>query len=66
MKRTLSTITTAHVNEQRTVTVAGFTGQLTGVLPCRDRVVLALLVGGERVWTDAMPKDTDIEIEGKR
>ena len=66
MKRRLCDIKTAHVNEQRTVTVAGLTGQLTGVLPCRDQVVLALIVGGSRMWTDAMPEDTEIEIEGKR
>lgn len=66
MRRRLCDITTQHVNEQRTVTVAGVTGSLVGVIPVRDRVQLALICQGARMWTDAMPKDTEIEIEGKR
>ena len=64
--RTLATILDAHLG--RTVTIAddpAMTGTLVGVIPVRDRVQLALILGGRRVFTDAMPADTEIEIHQK-
>jgi hypothetical protein len=49
----------------RTVTVPGtppVTGVLVGVLPVRDRVTLALIVGKRRAWTDALDANTPIEV----
>ena len=47
----------------RTITLTdGPTGTLTGVIPIGDRIQLALIVGGSRIWTDALPADTHVEI----
>ena len=61
--RTVGTILDAHLG--RTVTVTGLTGVLTGVVPLGPTVQLALVIGGARVFTDAMPTDTHIEIHQK-
>lgn len=46
----------------RHIEVAGHTGVLAGVVPCGDRVQLALIVGGARMWTDWLPADETAEV----
>lgn len=59
----LRDIGTSHVG--RTVTAAGLTGTLAGVIPIGDTYQLALIVGSSRVWTAALPADSHIEIHQK-
>jgi len=61
--RTVGTLLDSHLG--RTVTVTGLTGSLAGVVPLGPTVQLALVVGGSRVFSDAMPADTHIEIHQK-
>lgn len=49
----------------RTVTVAGLTGELVGVVPVADHFQLALVLNGARVFTDRLPADTPITIHPK-
>lgn len=49
----------------RTVTVPGsppVTGVLTSVFGVKDTVVLGLIVGSARLWTDALAFNTKVEI----
>ncbi len=48
--RTAGAITTTMLNQCPTVTVDGLEGTLVGILPCGDKVQLALIVGGLRAW----------------
>ena len=61
--RTLADLGDAHLG--RTVTIGDLTGVLAGVVPIGQTAQLALIVGGNRVFTDAMPADTHIEIHQK-
>lgn len=49
----------------RTVTIHGLTGTLTGLFPVNDTYTAALIVGGARAWTDALPADTPVTIHPK-
>ena len=62
--RTVGTLLDAHLG--RTVTIGDLTGVLAGVVPLGQTTQLALIVGGSRVFTDAMPADTHIEIHQKQ
>lgn len=46
----------------KTVHVAGLTGTLTGIIAVRDRVQLALIVGGARAWTDLLDGGEGCEV----
>lgn len=46
----------------RTVTIGDITGTLAGVIPVAGRVQLVLIVGAARIFTDALPADTHVEV----
>lgn len=49
----------------RTITIPGqppITGVLTSVFGIRDRVVLGLIVGSARMWTDQLDQNLKVEI----
>lgn len=46
----------------RQIDVNGMRGTLTGLIPIKGRVVVAMVVGGARVWSDALPGETCVEI----
>lgn len=51
----LGDLTTTHTG--RRLDVAGLSGVLQGVIAVGDRVQLALVVGGARIWTDWLNAD---------
>lgn len=51
-----------HRHHGRTIQVAGLEGTLTGVVPLGDRVQLAIVVGGARVWSDWLDADDSAEV----
>lgn len=44
------------------IRTAGLEGILVGSFTVRDRVQLALLVGGARVWSDLLDGDVEVEV----
>lgn len=58
--RTLADLGDRHLG--RTITIRGLTGVLTGVIPVRDRIALALTVVGARAFTDAFPATEHVEV----
>ena len=56
----LADLTDRHIG--RNIEVAGHVGILTDTIPCGDRVQLALIVGGARIWTDALGADETAEV----
>lgn len=58
--RLIRDITEVHLG--RTVTVANLTGTLAGLIPVGGRYQAVLILGGARVFTDALPGDTAVEV----
>lgn len=49
----------------RTITIPGdpeITGTLAGLIPLGDTVQAVLIVGSSRLFTDAIPGDTHVEV----
>lgn len=58
--RTLADLTDRH--RGRKIMFAGHSGTLIGLIPVADRIQCVLSVGGIRVFTDSLPKDTCVEV----
>ena len=58
--RLVSELTSTHLG--RTVTVANLTGKLAGLIPVGSNYQAVLILGGARVFTDALPGDTAVEV----
>lgn len=61
--RSIATLSNTHLG--RTITIPGdpdLTGKLAGLVPVGGRVQAVLIVGGARIFTDAMPGDTFVEV----
>lgn len=61
--RALRALTETHLG--RTVTLPGdpgLTGKLAGLIPLGDHYQAVLICGGARIFTDAMPGDTFVEV----
>lgn len=58
--RAINNLSNTHLG--RTVTVAGLTGKLAGLIPVGRNVQAVLIVGGSHIFTDAMSGDTAVEV----
>lgn len=56
----IDALTDRHMGQQ--VELGNLAGTLVGIVPCGDRVQLALVVGGARVFTSAFPGDVAVEV----
>lgn len=58
--RTIAALSDVHLG--RTITIADLTGTLAGLIPLNNHTQAVLIVGSSRIFTDALPADTVVEV----